>query len=918
MTRHARLALAGVAFLLLAACFAGLIYLFSTYPVFSRPLSGAAPILWSDLPKPVVVHSNWTSFTAPQTIFEAVMQDQLLWAATDGGVVVWDWSSGTAVRFTAEHGLAENVLTSAVAGRDGALWFGTPSGGVSRFDGTSWRTFTTADGLPSNRIADLAVTADGMVWAATAAGVGQYDGRRWYSYTRARSFFQLPGEDIRALAIAPDGLTVWAATDQGAARFNGRRWESLAQVGSQHINDIRDVAVTPDGMVWAATPGGLKRYDGTRWEIFTMADGLASDDVRRVTAVPDNTVWLAYDDPVAGLTLFDVSGSIPVATTASVSLPALQVTAVLPGGLLLSVPGGLFYADDGGADRLFRAPADLPDHHLTGLAANDDVWAAGAQGVSRFDGTAWRTYTTTHGLASTAVSALTLDPNAQPVVALAAASQGVARFDAAVDRWEMVVCPQTGPPSAFVRAGLQTADGALWFATNKGLARTVGENWQTFTTANGLPSDNVQTLTLANGVLWAGTNKGLAYYQDGRWHTVLVDDMRALTSGPDGTLWFFNAAGLFRMMAGDQFPTPVPLPAISQVYDQLANEAGLWLATDGGVYFLPEGAALAESWQTFPTADEQLMGEATALAQTADGRVWAGTDEGLWRLEDGVWGLRPLPVLHNVPKTRLVVDADGSLLVGSYDGRVYRVTPDGVIRVKPTPLGNEHSPVSVIIPAAETMWVAHFGGGVSRSPNTQEERVWQRLAIDDEMQTAVVNSIAVDQGGMVWLGTDKGLLSIRCQEGVFCQFEQGGESPDWAGVLADSNGQIWGVNGQMFWRLEAGEKVRSGVLAEPVTAVAGDGAVWVVTESGLVRHAHGRRELISTEFITGEITALAPAANGVLWVGTTTGLFWYDGRVWTHLTAADGLAANQVTHIAVAADGTVWIGTAGGVSRFMP
>ena len=34
---------------------------------------------------------------------------------------------------------------------DGALWFAT-SGGVSRYDGTTWRSFTTADGLARNSV----------------------------------------------------------------------------------------------------------------------------------------------------------------------------------------------------------------------------------------------------------------------------------------------------------------------------------------------------------------------------------------------------------------------------------------------------------------------------------------------------------------------------------------------------------------------------------------------------------------------------------------------------------------------------------------------------------------------------------------------------------------------------------------------
>ncbi|MCL4267753.1 MAG: hypothetical protein KJ069_31595 [Anaerolineae bacterium] len=919
MSRHMRLALAGMVLLLLLVCLAGLIYLLSTYPLLARPSPGGTAVSWSGLPQPVVIHPQWTSFTAPQSANDAVVQEGLLWAATDGGVVVWEWATGEAVRFTTEHGLAENMVTSTAVGRDGALWFGTQSGGLSRYDGVSWQTFTTADGLPSNHITDLLVAADGTVWAGTEAGVGQYDGRRWYSHTRARSFFQLPGEEIRALALAPDGLTVWVGTDQGVAQWDGRRWQEVAHVGSRSINDIQDIAITPDGMVWAATPGGLKRYDGARWQIFTMGDGLASDAVSRVTAVLDNTVWLAYADPAAGLTLFDATGLAPIANTAAVTAPALRVTAVLPTGLLLTVPGGLFYADDSGDDRLFTTPADLPDQQLTGLAAaNGEVWAGSAAGISRFDGAAWRTYTTTHGLASTAVSALTRDANGQPVAAFATVAQGIARYNAALDTWETVVCPVAGPPSAFVRAGLQTADDALWFATNRGLARFDGVNWRIFTSLDGLPSDNVQTLALRGEVLWAGTDKGLASFQEGVWRTVLLDDVRALSSGPEGTLWFFNADNLFAFVPDGRALTPIPLPPVQQVYDQLATAGGFWLAADVGAFFWPVGAAEAADWQTFPAVDGQPMGEMTALMQTADGRIWAGSAQGLWQLADeGVWLLRPLPGQERSPITRLVVDADGSWLVGTFDGRVYRVAAGEIVVEKPMPTGSERAPVSAILPVGEALWVAYFGGGVSWGVGNTGERSWQRVATDDSLPAAV-NSLAAGADGDAWLGTDRGLLLLRGGEVTVCQMEQSGEPPTWAGMLVDRQGQVWGVNGPTFWRLDGENLVRSGALAKPITAVAPDGAVWVVTENGLVRHAGGQRQTVSTAAISGQITALAPAANGVLWVGTDVGLFWYDGRVWTHFTAADGLAANHVTHVAVAADGTVWVGTRGGVSWLRP
>ncbi len=46
---------------------------------------------------------------------------------------------------------------------DGFMWFGTETG-VSRFDGTQFKTFTMEDGLPDNAILRLFADSRGRVW----------------------------------------------------------------------------------------------------------------------------------------------------------------------------------------------------------------------------------------------------------------------------------------------------------------------------------------------------------------------------------------------------------------------------------------------------------------------------------------------------------------------------------------------------------------------------------------------------------------------------------------------------------------------------------------------------------------------------------------------------------------------------------
>src|SRR5438552_8879919 len=64
-----------------------------------------------------------------------------------------------------------------------------------------------------------------------------------------------------------------------------------------------------------------------------------------------------------------------------------------------------------------------------------------------------------------------------------------------------------------------------------------------------------------------------------------------------------------------------------------------------------------------------------------------------------------------------------------------------------------------------------------------------------------------------------------------------------------------------------------------------------------------------------DVLALLQDSTGFLWVGTSNGLYRYDGRHFRMYTRADGLPSLQVFALTETADGTLWVGTIYGVAR---
>jgi ligand-binding sensor domain-containing protein len=68
-------------------------------------------------------------------------------------------------QYNSRDGLAGATIYCMVQDKDGFIWLGT-EGGLSRFDGTHFKSFTREDGLPDNEVVQLFADSKGRIWLA--------------------------------------------------------------------------------------------------------------------------------------------------------------------------------------------------------------------------------------------------------------------------------------------------------------------------------------------------------------------------------------------------------------------------------------------------------------------------------------------------------------------------------------------------------------------------------------------------------------------------------------------------------------------------------------------------------------------------------------------------------------------------------
>ena len=84
------------------------------------------------------------------------------------GVSKYDGNTWTTYRTT--DGLAADYVQALAIDRRGDIWFGTDYGGVSKYDGSTWTTYATAEGLTSNDVTAIAIDGPSRIWFGTCGG----------------------------------------------------------------------------------------------------------------------------------------------------------------------------------------------------------------------------------------------------------------------------------------------------------------------------------------------------------------------------------------------------------------------------------------------------------------------------------------------------------------------------------------------------------------------------------------------------------------------------------------------------------------------------------------------------------------------------------------------------------------------------
>ncbi len=574
-----------------------------------------------NVPASVGPHAGWTTCSNPNEVTDIAFSGPLLWMATTGGAVLFDPADSTYKTYTTADGLPTNDLLCVAVAPDGTPWFGG-RGAVLSFDGQGWRSYDPGFYMAAN----IAVAPDGTVWVV-GDGAAHWDGQSWTLYGAEEGLAAEQGL-VNDVAFAPDGA-VWVGTPTGVARLDGQRWIAYDMPEDEATTSVGALAVGPDGTVWTASYQGLSHFDGETWTTFENEAEVAAFPagmdvpcpINAVVVAPDGKIWTGGSSDVG---VYDGTSWTNYANQNSMLVSAV---AIAPDGAIWfgTEESGIGRVEEGGYSTFFAS--ELPQNDTTSVAIAPDgaawltpffapsVWAV------RFDGESWKNYGEEDGLPYEAGNTLVLAPDGLPWIV----GQGVYRFDG--QRWIDMGAPISG---ASITGIAFAPDGTAWISSYKGAARLQGQMWTTFLAADGLAGDSLTAVAVAaDGTAWLGTDEnGLSRFDGTGWTTLTGadglpgDDISALAVAPDGSLWVgtpYDGLARFDGGAWVVFPDVLNIEMIAP-----APNGAIWVATSYGAWFFD-----GTNWTTYTAADGLASDQVQGISVAPDGAVWFATENGV-------------------------------------------------------------------------------------------------------------------------------------------------------------------------------------------------------------------------------------------------------------------------------------------------
>ncbi len=620
-----------------------------------------------------------------------------------------------------ENGLIQSQAQCMVQDKYGYLWIGT-LGGLSRYDGNNFTSYTVRDRMSNNTVNALAIDTKGNIWIGGPKGATSFDGKTFRHY-----LFQAPetplANTVTEIKTAANGR-IWCRAGNKLYYIQHDTTHAFPVPGKRE--DVSAILPDSDGIWAACNNGNLYHYAGKKWDSLQFNEPALSGTPHVYKLYKDsrNRIWLATN---AGL--YYVAGHaihiVSVNGNPVYGLPLLfSITEDKKGGLWLGTNKGAVYYRDSSFS-FYNKHNGLTDNNIFNVLTDKEgnIWfASDGQGVFRFSGSQFTILDESMGLPSGQVTSI-------------AASYGrlyLGTYDAGLYVFEngqvyaapLPVKPTPAITSICIRNGYE-----IWLGTRgAGLWKYDGLHFQQFTYPT-IHSNFISALyNDKQGRLWVGFNNGAMYYEDNIFYSVPVKKvpvmafislsydsvLMALNDGINEGLKVFHDGEIQPFITGS-----APDSAFAQCFTKKGTQ--LWIGTsDNGIICYD-----LETKKSFIiNKSNGLYSDFIYNIITDDeGNVWAGTGYGIHKISMQ----QNLPVIKFFGRGNGItgMESNHNAVFKMPDGSIWFGTTNGAVHYNPKSKIASPEPISVVLQSIKI-----FGENITDTSYYDSTDYWNKVPYD--------------------------------------------------------------------------------------------------------------------------------------------------------------------------------------------
>jgi signal transduction histidine kinase/ligand-binding sensor domain-containing protein len=587
-----------------------------------------------------------------------------------------------------EQGLVQSQVFAMTQDDAGHLWVGT-FGGLSRYDGNSFRSYTVRDGLPANNVSALCNDKRGHIWIGTNRGLSCYDGRvfRNFNFTGADN---PGGNEVRGLSASGDG-DVWCIAGRDLYQIREGKIRYIPRPAR-----LATALLATKSLIWFGSESGDQLYfrNAAGWDSLRMP---VSMYVRNLRADSSGDLMVFGS---AGLFRFKPGRN---SWTQELSMDidrdghALSYARSADGSIWVST-NTRFFRYLRGERSYFTRRSGFTDLQIYQVFrdAEGNIWAgSNGDGLYRFSGAGFITVDEHMGLTGAQVSSITDD---------ALGTTYFGSYDGGFYSYQdgqATLIPFLPKFPEVPVTSLERFASAIWIGTQEaGIWRY---DYRTKTMRPFQPERLRGTVTCMNaksGKLAVALGKSLVLIDEDSVNVVggLTQDIEAITAIGKDSLIVATNDGLELFTDGIMHPFPTGSVADSgQIVCMDYRQGWLWMGTtDNGVI----------AWN-MNSGGLRHIGKAEGLRSdfiyniyaATDSTIWVGTGYGICRI--GLSGTRTSVTFYGHNAGLMGMESNRNARYPLPDGRIWFGTTSGALLYQPGGIFARTAPLSLQLQSVE-------------------------------------------------------------------------------------------------------------------------------------------------------------------------------------------------------------------------